>query len=84
LAALSGKWNPDELRGVYILGLLAFYMSARSQLMALLAFAFLKLGVDILTLFLDATMFFWAAYGFLMVFAVSGDLIGSPTCFYIP
>jgi hypothetical protein len=67
------RWERDELRGVYLLGVLTFYAATREPYLVTLVEGS---GYGQYLLFVDAVMALWAVSAFLMVFAVSGDWIG--------
>jgi len=66
--------NKEEIRGLFVLGLLAVLASVRVQYSTMIV----NIGQDSydMILFFDITIFTWSLYAFFMVFGLSEDMIG--------
>lgn len=70
----SSDTKKEEIRGLFVLGLLAVLASIRVQYSTLtVTIGQTSLNVSV---FLDFTIVLWSFYAFFMVFAFSGDMLG--------
>src|SRR4030042_3355009 len=72
----SDKLRTEEVRGLFVLGLLAIMIVVRYQ-NSKLPVAIGSITFDLVPI-LDITIMLWSIYAFMMVLGLSGDVIGKP------
>jgi hypothetical protein len=71
---LSSNWKKEEIRGLFVLGLLAVLVTVKTQQSKIEIL--INQNLQDVTPFLDVTIMSWSLYAFFMVLGLSDDVIG--------